>query len=173
MVGASLRQSFPACIGQHLLTRASFNLAGAAAYRIDHQSRLPTWSVEPWELVYNFSIAGQLTRAIFYMALELGIMAVAINLPSIWVVFAKLGPESIICSVRSAISLASIGSHRSGGSHGSRGQSTESQKASTSISPAAPLPAGQFSKPGDDLEALEPARLDRVYVQQDVKVTKD
>ncbi|KAJ4153414.1 hypothetical protein LMH87_009902 [Akanthomyces muscarius] len=76
--------------------------AGAAAYRMARQR--------------------QLTRAIFYMALELGIMAVAINLPLIWVVFAKVGPESIIRSVRSAISLASIGPHRSGGSLGSRGQ---------------------------------------------------
>ncbi len=110
------------------------------------------------------------------MALELGIMAVAINLPSIWVVFAKIGPESIIRSVRSAISLASIGSRRSGGSDGSRGQNTDAQKSATSISSSTPLPGGQFSKLEDeefDLESLQIDRSNRIRVQHDVIVTKD
>ena len=107
------------------------------------------------------------------MALELGIMAIAINIPAIWVLFAKIGPESIIRSVRSAISLASIGSRRSGGSHGSRSQNTEAQKSAASISSTTPLPVGQFAKPEDDLEALETAGCDRIRVQHDVKTTKD
>lgn len=110
------------------------------------------------------------------MALELGIMAVAINLPSIWVVFAKIGPESIIRSVRSAVSLASIGSRRSAGSRGSRGKNTEAQKSATSISSSTPLPGGQFSKLEDDefdLEELQTARSDRIRAQHGVVVTKD
>lgn len=115
------------------------------------------------------------------MALELGIVAVAINLPSIWVVFAKVGPETIVRSARSAISLASIGSRRSNGSHGShnshasRGENTEAQISATSISSSSPLPTGRFSKLEDeefDLEALERARSDRIHVQRDVTMTK-
>lgn len=114
------------------------------------------------------------------MALELGIVAVAINLPSIWAVFAKIGPETIVGSGRSAISLASMGSRRSNDSHAShgsdasRGQNIKAQRSATSISSSAPLPPGQLSKLEDEefgLEALETARADRINIQRDATVT--
>jgi hypothetical protein len=116
---------------------------------------------------------GQLTRAVFYMALELGIAAVAVNLPSIWVVFVNFGPEAIVRSVRSAVSLASFGSRGSRASRDTR-NNTEAQKSATSISSAAPLPVGRNAKTDEeafDLEALNSARGDGNHVKHDVSVT--
>lgn len=122
----------------------------------------------------NFYSPGQLTRAVFYMALELGIAAVAINLPSIWVAFVNFGPETIVRSVRSVVSLASVGSRGSGGSRDTR-NNTEARKSATSISSAAPLPVAHQNGKADeeefDLEALKNARGDGIHVKHDVKVT--
>jgi hypothetical protein len=65
---------------------------------------------------------------------------VAINLPSIWLVFTSVAPEAILRSIRSVVSLASI---RSGGSKGSSGPhgryNAEHLKSSTSTSSIVPI----------------------------------
>lgn len=110
------------------------------------------------------------------MALELSIVAVAINLPAIWVLFAKAGPETIVRSVRDAISLASIGSNRSNrshgshGSHNSRAENTEAQRSAKSISPSSALPIAHFSKLEDREVGF--GGLETAITQSDATVTK-
>ena len=53
------------------------------------------------------------TETIFWSNLEAGLSLLAVNLPSLWAYVNKPSPESIINSIRSAISLRSF---RSGGS---------------------------------------------------------
>lgn len=55
------------------------------------------------------------TRAFYFTMLETGISLVAINLPSLWLLFTSIKPEKIVHSLRSVLSLASL---RSGGSRG-------------------------------------------------------
>lgn len=47
------------------------------------------------------------TQAIYLTVLESGMSLIAVNLPSIWYLFAKIKPESVLRSVRSIISLPS------------------------------------------------------------------
>ncbi|KAF4628103.1 hypothetical protein G7Y89_g10045 [Cudoniella acicularis] len=58
------------------------------------------------------------TQAIWFSMLETGFTIIAVNLPSLWSMIAKLSPESIIRSVRSIISLRSLPSNLSNGSRG-------------------------------------------------------
>ncbi|KUI67586.1 hypothetical protein VM1G_02813 [Cytospora mali] len=55
------------------------------------------------------------TRAFFFTMLEIGISLVAVNLPSLWLLFTSISPEKVARSIRSVLSLASL---RSGGSGG-------------------------------------------------------
>lgn len=52
--------------------------------------------------------------------LETGISLVAVNLPSLWLLFTSVTPEKVIRSIRSVLSLGSL---RSGGSSGANGYS--------------------------------------------------
>jgi len=57
------------------------------------------------------------TQAIWFSMLETGFAIIAVNLPSLWSIIAKVSPISLIRSLRSFITLGSVGSE-----HGSRGQ---------------------------------------------------
>ncbi|KAK2603571.1 hypothetical protein QQS21_004251 [Conoideocrella luteorostrata] len=67
-----------------------------------------------------------ISRVTFYWVLEMGVSLVAINLPSIWLVFASVAPDAILRSICSAVSLASIRSRGSKGSKGSKGSRNRS-----------------------------------------------
>ncbi|KAG6092460.1 hypothetical protein E4U30_005400 [Claviceps sp. LM220 group G6] len=54
-----------------------------------------------------------LSRVVFYMILEMGVGLVAVNLPSIWMVFASVAPDALLRSIRSVVSIASFRSGRS------------------------------------------------------------
>lgn len=47
------------------------------------------------------------TKAIYLSVLETGLCLIAVNLPSLWFLFSKVKPESVLRSVRSMISLRS------------------------------------------------------------------
>ena len=53
------------------------------------------------------------TQAIYLSVLEAGMSLVAVNLPSVWFLFAQITPEKILRSVRSMISLRSRPSNSS------------------------------------------------------------
>jgi hypothetical protein len=63
------------------------------------------------------------TKAEFFTLLEVGMACIAVNLPSLWFLVSKVTPESVLRSIRSMISLASI---RSGGSNKSYTRQTKS-----------------------------------------------
>ena len=65
---------------------------------------------------YGYSVVN--TKAIYLSVLETGLCLVAVNLPSLWFLFSKIKPESVLRSVRSMISL---GSNRSVASDKSKG----------------------------------------------------
>ncbi|KAG6058904.1 hypothetical protein E4U17_007332 [Claviceps sp. LM77 group G4] len=54
-----------------------------------------------------------LSRVVFYIILEMGVGLVAVNLPSIWMVFASVAPDALLRSIRSVVSIASFRSGRS------------------------------------------------------------
>ncbi|KAG5993571.1 hypothetical protein E4U52_001823 [Claviceps spartinae] len=54
-----------------------------------------------------------LSRVVFYMILEMGVGLVAVNLPSIWMVFASVAPDALLRSICSVVSIASFRSGRS------------------------------------------------------------
>ncbi|KAG5982345.1 hypothetical protein E4U55_002036 [Claviceps digitariae] len=54
-----------------------------------------------------------LSRVVFYFILEMGVGLVAVNLPSIWMVFTSVAPDALLRSIRSVVSLASFRSSRS------------------------------------------------------------
>ena len=58
------------------------------------------------------------TKAIYLSVLEAGLSLIAVNLPSLWFLFSKVTPESVLRSVRSMISL---GSERSASSVDKKG----------------------------------------------------
>lgn len=72
----------------------------------------------------------------FYLTLETGISAVAVNLPSVWLVFATISPDAVLRSVRSVVSLGSLGSNRS---KRSQHENAEAMKSSPSVSSILPL----------------------------------
>ncbi|KJZ72069.1 hypothetical protein HIM_08524 [Hirsutella minnesotensis 3608] len=76
------------------------------------------------------------SRIMFYWILEMGISLVAVNLPSIWMVFSSVAPEAILRSIRSVISLVSIGSI---GSKQSRDIDQEQLKLNKTPSSIAPI----------------------------------
>lgn len=61
----------------------------------------------------NFIIEA-VTQAYFFTMLETGISLVAVNLPSLWLLFSSITPQSIIRGLRSMLSIHSL---RSGRSH--------------------------------------------------------
>lgn len=67
------------------------------------------------------------TKAIYLSVLETGLSLIAVNLPSLWFLFSKVSPESVLRSVRSMISL---GSDRSAASHHGRGGAAQSYPSS-------------------------------------------
>ncbi|PHH90975.1 hypothetical protein CDD83_2045 [Cordyceps sp. RAO-2017] len=75
------------------------------------------------------------SRIMFYWILEMGIGLVAVNLPSIWMVFASVAPEAILRSIRSVVSLASIGSNGSKRSRERHAEHSKFNKSSSSIAP--------------------------------------
>lgn len=89
-----------------------------------------------------------LTKSVYFMLFEAGISLVAVNLPSIWLVFGTLAPKAILRSVRSVRSLAS---GVSGRSRDSQYQKTaDGQKSSTSVSSTADL-----SNPSSETYAMQ------------------
>lgn len=46
------------------------------------------------------------TKSIYLSVLEAGLSLIAVNLPSLWVLFSKIMPEKVLPNVRSMISLA-------------------------------------------------------------------
>ena len=76
------------------------------------------------------------TKAMFYLTLETGISAVAVNLPSVWLVFATVSPDAVLRSVQSVVSLASLGSNKS---KRSQREHAEAMKSSPSVSSNLPL----------------------------------
>ncbi|KAG6044939.1 hypothetical protein E4U39_002877 [Claviceps sp. Clav50 group G5] len=78
-----------------------------------------------------------LSRVVFYIILEMGVGLVAVNLPSIWMVFASVAPDALLRSIRSVVSIASF---RSGRSRSSRERhDPEPLGSSTSSSSVLPL----------------------------------
>ncbi|KAM3080819.1 hypothetical protein ACMFMG_004773 [Clarireedia jacksonii] len=57
------------------------------------------------------------TQAIWYSMLETGFTLIAVNLPSLWSLIAKVSVGSIVALVRSVISLRSTPNERTGGSN--------------------------------------------------------
>ncbi|KAF2151498.1 hypothetical protein K461DRAFT_174154 [Myriangium duriaei CBS 260.36] len=53
------------------------------------------------------------TQAAYYSMLELGISLVAVNLPSLWLLFTSTVPEQALRSIRSVLSISSLRSSRS------------------------------------------------------------
>ena len=54
------------------------------------------------------------TAEVFWSILEAGLCLLAVNLPSLWFYRHNLSPESMLASIRSAISLRSLRSNHSG-----------------------------------------------------------
>lgn len=82
-----------------------------------------------------------LTKSFYFLMLEAGISCVAVNLPSVWMLFASVSPEAVLRSVRSMISLGSLGSRNSRGSRSkdSTGRSETVFKANPSVESQLPL----------------------------------
>ena len=53
------------------------------------------------------------TAEVYWSILEAGLCLLAVNLPSLWYYRHKLSPESVLASIRSAISLRSLRSNQS------------------------------------------------------------
>ena len=53
------------------------------------------------------------TQQVYWSNLEIGICLLAVNLPSLWAYVTKISPEAVLNSIRSAVSLQSLGSNRS------------------------------------------------------------
>ncbi|KAG5920398.1 hypothetical protein E4U61_007921 [Claviceps capensis] len=77
-----------------------------------------------------------LSRVVFYIILEMGVGLVAVNLPSIWMVFASVAPDVLLRSIRSVVSIASF---RSGRSRSSR-ERHEPEPLGSSASSSSVLP---------------------------------
>lgn len=72
-------------------------------------------------LTSSHSLTEAVTSAFFFTMLETGISLVAVNLPSLWLLFTSVTPEKVIRTTRSVLSLESLrirGSGRSGQSAG-------------------------------------------------------
>ncbi|KAG6006827.1 hypothetical protein E4U21_006634 [Claviceps maximensis] len=78
-----------------------------------------------------------LSRVVFYFILEMGCGLVAVNLPSIWMVFTSVAPDALLRSIRSVVSLASFRSSRSRSSK--ERPNPEPLKSVASCSSVAPL----------------------------------
>jgi hypothetical protein len=122
-------------------------LASWKEFQKDHQST----SNQHWQMAettnpLTLPFAEYITQVGFYMILEIGIALVAVCLPSIWSVFTTIGPDKIMRSIRSVVSLASVRSLGPASSRGSQHQSAEAQKSAVSISSATPLPLGESSR---------------------------
>ena len=59
----------------------------------------------PFIHAHGYSVVN--TKAIYLSVLETGLCLIAVNLPSLWFLFSKVKPESVLRSVRSMISLRS------------------------------------------------------------------
>ncbi|KAI0484785.1 hypothetical protein GGR56DRAFT_615469 [Xylariaceae sp. FL0804] len=65
------------------------------------------------------------TEAFYFTILEAGISLISVNLPTLWFLFTSVTPDTVVRSIRSMLSLPSIGSNRSGnGVTGPGGEST-------------------------------------------------
>lgn len=88
----------------------------------------------------------------------MGVSVVAVNLPSIWLVFTSVAPDAILRSIRSVVSLASIPSRGSRGSKspkGSRRQSNAEQlKSSMSTSSIVPISGTSVEAEAYELHGL-------------------
>lgn len=96
------------------------------------------------------------TRAFFYTMLETGISLVAVNLPSLWLLFTSVTPEKVIRSIRSVLSLASLRSGGSGGDSTHEPKKPYGNRGSTAdIRPSVSSTARFHPKSPEDLEAQD------------------
>ncbi|KAG6254026.1 hypothetical protein E4U23_006918 [Claviceps purpurea] len=93
-----------------------------------------------------------LSRVVFYIILEMGVGLVAVNLPSIWMVFASVAPDALLRSIRSVVSIASF---RSGRSRSSR-ERHEPEPLGSRASSSSTLP---FSSTGNKIVVGAPYEL--------------
>ncbi|KAB8300847.1 hypothetical protein EYC80_002775 [Monilinia laxa] len=111
------------------------------------------------------------TKSIFLSLLEVGLSCIAVNLPSLYYLSNKVTPENILRSVRSIVSLRSVGSRSSQNSK--RYQKSRGSKENQSID----SPSLSNLRP-DDMGAIETHAMHdlestgRVSVTDDVHVTK-
>lgn len=97
---------------------------GGSHYFIHHDEEGTKHSGSNQQVCYDqsadkLSHTEAVTSAFFFTMLETGISLVAVNLPSLWLLFTSVTPEKVIRTIRSVLSLESL---RSRGS-GRRGQS--------------------------------------------------
>ncbi|KAG6012123.1 hypothetical protein E4U43_007934, partial [Claviceps pusilla] len=108
-----------------------------------------------------------LSRVIFYFNLEMGVGLVAVNLPSIWMVFTSVAPDALLRSIRSVVSLASF---RSGRSRSSKERSNPEPLKSASCSSVVPLSSHAM---GPLPEAFEmQCKRPPAYTQKPVSIAK-
>jgi hypothetical protein len=111
------------------------------------------------------------------MLFEAGISLVAVNLPSIWLLFATTAPETVLRSVHSLVSLASTGERASKASKTSQyPKSTDFQRSSNSVSSAAHLSEEQsrtyamhdIGQPG-----VPDLQTGKIHIQDSVQVSSE
>ncbi|KAI1316747.1 hypothetical protein F5Y16DRAFT_406799 [Xylariaceae sp. FL0255] len=83
---------------------------GAAAARMVEYIML----IDGTEHFNSHDQEGAGTQAIYFAMLEAGVSLIAVNLPTLWFLCVSVKPDSLIRSIRSMLSLPSLGNGRSG-----------------------------------------------------------
>lgn len=111
-------------------------------------------------------------RAIFYCIMEMGMSVICINLPSIWMLVASKPVDAVLRSVRSAVSLVSIGSKGSKSKMLCDRTNTEHLKPTILDAPFAGTPAQVGACESSDLEWQPGMPADRIRVSRSARVAQ-
>lgn len=109
---------------------------------------------------------GMLTKGLYFMMLEAGISLLAVNLPSIWLIFVRATPEAILRGMRSVASLTS--SNRSNRSNSKGVDEVDGRRRSTTSASSSgnPPPSAGESYALGEVQGTPPVPeipVDRVY----------